>query len=458
MLNAELSSEYKFYRADRNRETSDLERGGGVLIGVKKRYNPKPVHLRGGERLEQVAIRIPLPGKTLFVCCIYIPPNSDATVYTQHSTCVQQLCDMAQASDGVVVVGDYNVPWHFDEDMNAYLPCGQSTEQEVALIEDVLGVGLQQVFDLPNANGRILDLALVSDSSRFLLLEPPRAIDAHHRPFILLYDTQTAEMPIGEHSGAYLDFAKCDFAAVNNLISSTDWVTLLLDGSVDDIVFNFHDRLSEIIREAVPLKHRRPSSLNRQPWWNPETRNLRNRLRKARKRFLKHKTDALCRELAELELQYEASLEVAFREYISGIETNLRREPKGFWAFVKKRKQTNGIPNDLVFHESDASTPDEAAQLFADFFKTVYSYNQPSTNCGSLDMIVTNQLDVPLLRFTEDDVCKALASIDVSKGPGPDNLPPSFVKQCATTLAHPLVLIFNRSLESGVFPALWKVA
>ena len=464
ILNSELSSEYNIYRADRNPGTSGLERGGGVLIGVKKRFHPKPVHLQGDERLEQIAVRIPLSGKTLFVCCVYIPPNSEASIYTQHSSCVQQLCDLAQSTDDVVVVGDYNVPnltWHFDEDFNAYLPSGQSTEQEVALIEDVLGTGLQQVFDLPNANGRLLDLALVSDSSRFLLIEPPRAIlkiDVHHRPFILVYDTQTLEKTAEEQAGTYYDFANCDTAALNNSIASLDWPNLLLTGSVDDIVARFYEHLNEIIRAVVPLKHRRPSPQNRQPWWNRETRNLRNRVRKARKRFIKHTTDILGRELAELELQYEVSLEAAFREYINGIETDLKREPKSFWAFVRKRKQNNGIPQDMVYQDSSTSTPENAVQLFADFFKTVYSTDQPSPNSESLDTILANEFHLPLLRFSEEEVRKALDSTDASKGPGPDNLPPAFVKHCATSLATPLAIIFNRSLESGVFPAKWKLA
>ncbi|KAL1395138.1 hypothetical protein pipiens_011461 [Culex pipiens pipiens] len=463
IVDSELSSDYTFYRADRSRETSVLERGGGVLIGVKKRFHPEPIHLRGGEKLEQIAVRIPLPGKTLFVCCVYIPPNSDATIYTQHSSCVQQLCDLAQGPDEVIVVGDYNVPnlsWHFDEDINGYLPSGQSTEQEVALIEDVLGTGLQQMFDLPNANGRLLDLALVSDSSRFQLIEPPRAIlkvDAHHRPFILVLDMQSTGTA-AEQAGTYYDFANCDTTALNNSIASLDWANLLLVGSVDDIVERFYDKLNEIIREVVPLKHRRPHPNSHQPWWNRETRNLRNRLRKARKRFLKHPTEMLGRELADRELHYEMSLEAAFRGYISGIESNLKREPKSFWAFVKKRKQDKGIPQDMVYRDSSASTPDDSVQLFADFFKTVYSANQPTPSNESLDKILPHELHMPLVCLTEEDVRKVLASTDASKGPGPDCIPPSIVKQCAATLANPLAIIFNRSLESGVFPAKWKVA
>ncbi|KAL9698631.1 hypothetical protein quinque_002072 [Culex quinquefasciatus] len=65
----------------------------------------------------------------------------------------------------------------------------------------------------------------------------------------------------------------------------------------------------------------------------------------------------LGRELADRELHYEMSLEAAFRGYISGIESNLKREPKSFWAFVKKRKQDKGIPQDMVYQgpfQSDA--------------------------------------------------------------------------------------------------------
>jgi hypothetical protein len=38
------------------------------------------------------------------------------------------------------------------------------------------------------------------------------------------------------------------------------------------------------------------------------------------------------------------------------------------------------------------------------------------------------------------------------KGPGPDGIPPTILKNCAPAFAKPLSLLFNRSMETSVFP------
>lgn len=68
---------------------------------------------------------------------------------------------MVSSSDTIVVVGDYNLPhlnWSFDLDINGYLPTNASAEQEIAFVESMLATGIQQIFNLPNCNRRLLDL------------------------------------------------------------------------------------------------------------------------------------------------------------------------------------------------------------------------------------------------------------------------------------------------------------
>lgn len=105
-----------------------------------------------------------------------------------------------------------------------------------------------------------------------------------------------------------------------------------------------------------------------------------------------------------------------------------------------------------------ADTPEESANLFADFFKSVYSSNSPPVQQETFNRITPYNIRLPLPTFTADELSRALASIDPSKGPGPDNLPPSFLKRCALTLAAPVAAIFNRSLACGIFPHQWKLA
>ena len=60
--------------------------------------------------------------------------------------------------------------------------------------------------------------------------------------------------------------------------------------------------------------------------------------------------------------------------------------------------------------------------------------------------------------FSYDDVLNVLLSIDPSGAVGPDDIHPCVLKNCAVFLAYPLLLIFEKSLSSGVLPVVWKDA
>jgi hypothetical protein len=46
--------------------------------------------------------------------------------------------------------------------------------------------------------------------------------------------------------------------------------------------------------------------------------------------------------------------------------------------------------------------------------------------------------------------------MDVSKGAGPDGIPPLILMNGASSFTRPLSLFFNRSLSTCVFPDRWK--
>jgi len=62
------------------------------------------------------------------------------------------------------------------------------------------------------------------------------------------------------------------------------------------------------------------------------------------------------------------------------------------------------------------------------------------------------------LKFSTDVVKKKLQQLKTDKSPGPDNVHPLLLKECATVLAKPLSSIFEQSYESGTLPDEWRTA
>jgi hypothetical protein len=86
-------------------------------------------------------------------------------------------------------------------------------------------------------------------------------------------------------------------------------------------------------------------------------------------------------------------------------------------------------------------------ELFADLFESVYNVDSdtedvsgPSDGCG----FSSTQLRI-------SDLEAVISGFDAKKGPGNDDVPPSFVKLCANGLKSPLL-----SLSTGTFPSKWK--
>ena len=48
--------------------------------------------------------------------------------------------------------------------------------------------------------------------------------------------------------------------------------------------------------------------------------------------------------------------------------------------------------------------------------------------------------------------------LKTSKSPGPDKIPIKILKDAVEIVSGPLTTIFNRSLDNGIFPYLWKLA
>ena len=178
---------------------------------------------------------------------------------------------------------------------------------------------------------------------------------------------------------------------------------------------------------------------------------LRNRLRKARKRFFRSRSEQHKANLRVIESEYNSLHAHCFRCYIHRLEDNIKHDPATFWRFVKDRKQVSGIPRRVSYNDNVAESPFESANLFSSFFRSVQSNNQQPPSEAYLNSLPRFDLALPLLNFSLQDVMSKLQSIDGSKGAGPDNMPPLLLKNCAESLAVPAMTIFNRSLSEGIF-------
>jgi hypothetical protein len=82
-------------------------------------------------------------------------------------------------------------------------------------------------------------------------------------------------------------------------------------------------------------------------------------------------------------------------------------------------------------------------ELFAKFIQISYANDEWVLSDPGPDEL-SDEIPLGSLQLSITEVECALMDLEANKGPGPDKIPPSILKKCATGFATPLSLIFNR--------------
>jgi hypothetical protein len=92
--------------------------------------------------------------------------------------------------------------------------------------------------------------------------------------------------------------------------------------------------------------------------------------------------------------------------------------------------------------------------MFNNFF-----YEQFSAQSNyDIDIDWTDDDRLNKISFSPYKIEKLLSEINPNKACGPDGIPGKVLKECASSLAYPLSILFQLSYNSGTLPAEWKLA
>ena len=134
-----------------------------------------------------------------------------------------------------------------------------------------------------------------------------------------------------------------------------------------------------------------------------------------------------------------------------------KRNPKVFYKYVNsKLKARSALPDLLTKDGTRVTSAMDKANMFNNFFSNVFTHEEMNHFPSALNLKTTEALDD--IVFTEADVLSLFRKLNVTKSPGPDNIHPRVLKECADELVSPLYTLFKASLSAGELPQAWKVA
>lgn len=455
-----FNSTFVVYRTDRETTGSGFSLGGGTLIAVSEKLTSSALKIGGYDDIEYTAVTIRLDlNVRLIIYAAYIPPNSTSLIYGKHIAAIESI-HMLQ-SDILLIMGDFNIPnvdWLPAEDAqfanNYLIPVNMSNQTAAPFLNEMMNMGLQQFNSVLNCMGRLLDLIFVSDSLNFDLTEPRplSKIDLYHPPLLLTLDCclSNAESAL---PSSRLNFVSGDYIGLANFLNDMNLADSLL-GSLEEKVDSLHQILNLGISQFIPISNRRHF---KNPWWNRSLQKLKNRKNKEWKRF-RLTGDRL--EFDRVFAEFDALNSVLHQKYVDRLKNSIKSSPASFWKHVRSKRGSNSLPKDLVFNSRSSNDINVQAEMFAEFFASNFNSDSSQSIASSDDLRSNSTTTASNGSFSLDPyfVFNELMRINVNSSAGPDGVHPLLLRNCASILYFPLACIFNESLASGVFPALWKTS
>lgn len=94
----------------------------------------------------------------------------------------------------------------------------------------------------------------------------------------------------------------------------------------------------------------------------------------------------------------------------------------------------------------------EIVNAFADHFTPIFNVSSNQLTVNLNEESIYDQLSILIFQFSINHVLKGVNNIDPNKSPWPDCLASQFLTSCSFSVARPIWLIFNNSIQ------LWNLA
>ena len=400
-----------------------------------------------------------LPDFRVFIAVVYRPPSNTEVDNDQLVSYLSDFC----ADKEVIVLGDFNLPnldW-----MCSDAPATCSTvERNFLNLFNVLG--LTQWINQPTfpRSGNILDLILTTEPDRLGHVEvcPPLPGCDHCLAVCDYVFEPNDTLPISHPRPCRRAWSKGRFASMRQLLKDMDWDFEFAYRDCDECFVQFVKVLAELTDEFVPeqpssprtgshFQTRPPTSLihRRQRAWN-NYKAVRQKLgRKAPTSVEAYGA------FASVNKELRTFIVSSQSQYERDLLDRSRENPKLLHSYVRSKKVGCPAVGPLMLKTGEMSNDAQTmSEVFASSFVSVFSPNSPRNPAPhqTFDRTLNN------IDFSAGDVLTALMTLDPHSAMGPDRLQPLVLKSCAAEVAYPLYLIFQKSLQEGKLPALWKLS
>lgn len=434
--------------------------GGGVLIAAGPDISLTRCYELETQSGEDLWARVMSDNvSSFYLCVVYIPPNSTDETYMRWFQKVESVIESLK--DVVIVVGDLNLNPKYTS-LNVLNYYGYFTTV----------CGLTDRNCVCNAYGVRLDVVLVSEIIDAVDvceihgggLVPRR--DAYHPPLEIAFPSKTISVkPVLEkHNPSNIkpqrdwNFSKGNYELLYELVSQASWQEVLSAQNVDTAVENFYHVLYNIFDTCIPSKHRPKKPSRRYPVWFSSQLILNIKHKSQLHRLWKStKNPTVYSQFSTLRADIKQQISLAYKDYITNIQTKLRRNPRAFWQHIGNLKDIGGFESRVTYQGKEYTDVD-AAKAFSSYFASVFLPDVPILDHNVPEDSYSNSANfVHIDSVTPEDI-ETINKLKSNSAVGPDNIPAYVVKGCKTFLKPVILHILNLAISNSHYPHQWKIS
>ena len=440
------------------------KRGGGVAILISKKLRCR-VRSDLSSKLkesEYITVDIALKnGNHCLVSSMYRPPNSDILTFLASYNSL--ICAMKRERPKGIIVG-------LDHNLDFLKSSKHCTTNE--FIQNNLDFGLVPTITRPTRitknSATLIDNIIVSQNFCGAFVSSVLVRDtSDHLPTACVLESliSTKKEPL---------IVKCrdtclkNVTALKNCLNERDWQTELLDPSPSKNMEKIHATLTSVIDHCLPYKEHtvKQGQICREPWLS------------ARLKISIDHNKTLCGKM----LRKECTIE-KYKKYNSLLRKTIRAAKVKFYndmcsEYKSQTKKLWGLINEIAGKKNDKSGAIEYLDIdgireysaqtisnrFAKYFSEVgkqFSNRIPSPSKPIKDylhLIQSNRSSLFLHPTNTQEIKNIVCKLPNKRSSGHDNISNILLKDIIDYIALALTEVFNKSMMTGEFPTVMKLA
>ena len=355
----------------------------------------------------------------------------------------------------MILLGDFNLPTITWLDGSGF--CDSSDSASFTFCQCLPDNNLFQLIDSPTRLNNCLDLLLTNICEHIINISVSECesigVPSDHKA--ITFDLNFTARTPNDNRQETFNLKKADFEGLRTALRNDPLENYLdTDNDVEHNWTSWKTQLFSKLNAFIPK--RKPRKFITPPWIDGEVTHAIRQKKSLWKRGKDKNNPATWERFREKRKKIKYLIRSKRIAFLKNISDSCFSHPNRFWSYFNRLTRRSNIPETIELNGRSHSDARSKANTFNTYFTTVFNADT-STPSNLPSSPYTNDI-VSTLEFSHEEVLSSLQNLNSSKTPGPDNLHPRILKECANELAPSLCSIFNKSLRTGKLPSDWKQA